>query len=127
MSGGISVLGDVNKLDVYKLAKYYNKKSRREMIPRSVFLKKPSPELKKNHFTPFDFSVVDPLVDEIMENHRSKKELIRLGYPKKIVEDVYCRIRRSEYKRRQAAPCIKIAQKSFGIGWRMPIVNQYDD
>ncbi len=125
MTGGIGALGDVSKLEVYKLAEYVNKKAGREIIPKNVFKKKPSPELKEGQYDPFDFSIVSPLVDEIIENRRSKQELIEMGYPKEVVEDIYRRIRRAEYKRWQAPPCIKITPKAFGIGWKMPIVNKY--
>jgi NAD+ synthase (glutamine-hydrolysing) len=117
-------LGDVSKLDVYKLAKYVNKKARKEIIPESVLMRKPSPE-QVGQFDPFDFNIVSPLVDEIIENRRSKEELIEMGYPKEVVEDTYRRIRNAEYKRRQAVPCIKITAKAFGIGWKMPIVDKY--
>jgi NAD+ synthase (glutamine-hydrolysing) len=125
MAGGIGALGDVSKLEVYKLARYVNEKACREIIPSNVFLKKPSPELRKDQFDPFDFDVVSPLVDEIIENRKSKQELIEMGYTKEIIEDTYKRIRNSEYKRWQATPCIKITPKAFGIGWKMPIVNKY--
>jgi NAD+ synthase (glutamine-hydrolysing) len=125
MAGGIGALGDVSKLEVYKLAEYINKKAGKQMIPQSVLEKKPSPELKECQFDPFNFDVVSPLVDEIIENRRSKQDLIEMGYPKEAVEDTYIRIRNSEYKRRQATPCIKITPKAFGIGWKMPIINKY--
>jgi NAD+ synthase (glutamine-hydrolysing) len=125
MAGGIGALGDVSKLEVYKLARYVNEKAGREIIPKSVFEKKPSPELKEGQFDPFDFDAVSPLVDEIIENRRSRQELIEMGYPQEIVEDTYRRVRNAEYKRWQAAPCIKITPKAFGIGWKMPIVNDY--
>ncbi len=125
MAGGIGALGDVSKLEVYKLAEYINKKAGKRIIPQNVFEKKPSPELKECQFDPFDFDIVSPLVDEIIENRRSKQDLIKMGYPKKAVEDTYWRIRNAEYKRRQATPCIKITPKAFGIGWKMPIVNKY--
>jgi len=125
MAGGIRALGDVSKLEVYKLAEYMNKKAGKQVIPQNVLEKKPSPELKECQFDPFDFDVVSPLVDEIIENRRSKRELIEMGYPKEAVEDTYRRIRNSEYKRRQATPCIKITPKAFGIGWKMPIINKY--
>lgn len=123
--GGDGALGDVSKLEVYKLAKYVNEKTGRKVIPDRVFLKKPSPELKEGQIDPFNFDIVSPLVDEIIENRRSKNELVALGYSKEAVEDSYKRIRNAEYKRRQATPCIKITQKAFGIGWKMPIVNNF--
>jgi NAD+ synthase (glutamine-hydrolysing) len=125
MAGGIGSLGDVSKLEVYKLAEYFNTKEGRQVIPKGVFEKRPSPELKECQFDPFDFDIVSPMVDEIIENRRSKQDLIDMGYPKEAVEDTYRRVRASEYKRRQATPCIKITPKAFGIGWKMPMVNKY--
>ena len=125
MAGGIGALGDVSKLEVYELANYVNNNAGKEVIPKSVFSKKPSPELKECQFDPFNFDVVSSLVDEIIENRRSKQKLIDMGYPEEIVEDTYTRVRRAEYKRWQAPPCIKITPKAFGIGWKMPIVNKY--
>jgi NAD+ synthase (glutamine-hydrolysing) len=125
MAGGIGALGDVSKIEVYKLAEYVNEKEGREVIPRGVLEKKPSPELKAGQFDPFDFDVVSQLVDEIIENRRSMQELIEMGYPREAVEDTYRRVRNAEYKRRQATPSIKITPKAFGIGWKMPIVNKY--
>ncbi|MEM2741970.1 MAG: NAD(+) synthase, partial [Nitrososphaeria archaeon] len=126
MVGMLDVLGDISKLECYRLAEYYNRKRGKEIIPENVFKKKPSPELKEGQVAPFDYSIVSPLVDEIIENRMSKQELIEKGYPKDVVYEVYLRIRRSEYKRWQAPPCIKIHKKAFGLGWRMPIVNKYD-
>jgi NAD+ synthase (glutamine-hydrolysing) len=125
MAGGIGALGDVSKLEVYNLAEYVNKKAGKQVIPENVLKKKPSPELKEGQFDPFDFEIVSPLVDDIIEKRRSKKELIKMGYPREAVEDTYRRIRNSEYKRRQATPSIKITPKAFGIGWKMPIINKY--
>ncbi len=126
MTGGLGALGDVSKLEVYRLAEHVNRKAGKKIIPESVFSKKPSPELQENQFDPFDFNIVSPIVDEIIENRRSKQELVEMGYPRDVVEDTYRRVRRAEYKRRQAAPCIKITRKAFGIGWKMPIVNKYN-
>jgi NAD+ synthase (glutamine-hydrolysing) len=125
MSGGVGALGDVSKLQVYRLAEYINRRAGREIIPKSVLAKTPSPELRAGQFDPFDFSIVSPMVDEIVENRRSKQELIEMGYSPAAVEDVYARVRRAEYKRFQAPPCIKITRKAFGTGWKMPIVNRY--
>ncbi|MEM1997232.1 MAG: NAD+ synthase [Candidatus Bathyarchaeia archaeon] len=126
MVGGIGALGDVSKLEVYQLARHVNKKAGKEIIPERVFKKKPSPELKEGQYDPFDFSVVSPMVDEMVENKKSKRELIEMGYPREVVEDIYMRFRRAEYKRRQASPCVKITPKAFGIGWKMPIINHWE-
>jgi NAD+ synthase (glutamine-hydrolysing) len=124
MSGGIAVIGDVSKSEVYALAEYYNRRRGFQAIPKSSITKIPSAELKPDQYDPFDYSVVSPLVDEIIENRRSIKELAGLGYNSKLAEEILSRIRSAEYKRRQAAPSIKISRKAFGIGWRMPIVNR---
>jgi NAD+ synthase (glutamine-hydrolysing) len=127
MTGGVGAIGDVSKLQVYELAHYINSRAEREIIPESTIKKIPSAELKPDQFDPFDFDIVSPMVDDIIEHRLSKKELIAKGYPTETVDDVYSRIRRSEYKRWQAPPCIKITRKAFGMGWKMPIVNHYAD
>ena len=127
MSGGLEVIGDVSKMDVYALSRYYNKRCGSDIIPKNCFTKIPSAELRPGQYDPFDYSVVSPLVDDAIENRLSKKELIRKGYPEQVVEDTVRRIRGAEYKRRQAAPVIKITKKAFGLGWKMPIVNKFDD
>lgn len=124
MSGGLAVIGDVSKSQVYSLAEYYNHRRGSDVIPRSSITKTPSAELKPAQYDPFDYSVVSPLVDEIIENRRSIEELVSLGYDPNLAKDILDRIRSAEYKRRQAAPSIKISRKAFGIGWRMPIVNR---
>jgi NAD+ synthase (glutamine-hydrolysing) len=127
MSGGLEVIGDVSKTEVYSLAKHYNNWARREVIPASCFSKIPSAELRPDQFDPFDYSVVSPLVDDVIENRLTEEELIQKGYPREVVEDSLRRIRGAEYKRRQAAPVIKITKKAFGLGWKMPLVNQFRD
>jgi NAD+ synthase (glutamine-hydrolysing) len=125
MSGGLSAIGDVSKVDVYKLAKYFNQKNGREIIPNNVFVKKPSAELKEAQFDPFDYDIISPLVDQIIENRKNKKELLAMGYPEDMIEDTIKKVTYAEYKRWQAPPCIKITKKAFGIGWKMPIVNKF--
>ncbi len=127
MSGGLEVIGDVSKMEVYALARYSNQKGGRPVIPERCFTKTPSAELRPEQFDPFDYAVVSPLVDEIIENRLSKQELVQKGYPAGVVEDTLRRIRIAEYKRRQAAPVIKITKKAFGLGWKMPIVNKFTD
>ncbi len=125
MSGGLEVIGDVSKMEVYGLARYYNNKEGRPVVPENCFKKIPSAELKPDQYDPFDYAVVSPLVDEVIENRLSRAELIMKGYPEKVVEDTLRRIRGAEYKRRQAAPAIKITKKAFGLGWKMPLVNKF--
>ncbi len=125
MSGGLAVIGDVSKTEVYALARYYNTGRGREIIPENCFKKIPSAELRPNQFDPFDYAVVSPLVEEIIENRLSRAELIQKGYQEAVVDDTLRRIRAAEYKRRQAPPTIKITKKAFGLGWKMPIVNKF--
>ena len=127
MSGGLEVIGDVSKMEVYALARYCNVKAGSPIIPESCFSKIPSAELRANQFDPFDYAVVSPLVDEIIENRLSRGELVEKGFPELVVDDALARFRNAEYKRRQAPPTIKITKKAFGLGWKMPIVNKFRD
>ncbi len=124
MSGGLEVIGDVSKTEVYALSRYYNQRAGRTVIPESCFTKIPSAELKPDQFDPFDYAMVSPLADDIVENRLSRAELLRKGYDERVVDDCLRRVRFAEYKRRQAAPVIKITKKAFGLGWKMPIVNK---
>jgi NAD+ synthase (glutamine-hydrolysing) len=124
MSGGLEVIGDVSKTEVYALSRYYNHSAGKAVIPESCFSKIPSAELKPDQFDPFDYTMVSPLADDIIENRLSRAELLRKGYDEKVVDDCLRRVRFAEYKRRQAAPVIKITKKAFGLGWKMPIVNK---
>lgn len=125
MSGGLEVIGDVSKMEVYALARYFNEKTGLLVIPENCFTKIPSAELRPDQFDPFDYAVVSPLVDDIIENRLSREELIRKGFPEQIVDDTLARVRKAEYKRRQAPPTIKITKKAFGLGWKMPLVNKF--
>jgi len=74
---------------------------------------------------PFDYAIVSPLVDSIIEERMSPSQLIASGYSSQLVEDIMRRIQRNEYKRRQAAPVLKVTKKAFGGGRRFPIANHY--
>ncbi|HUK50918.1 MAG TPA: hypothetical protein VLV18_07760, partial [Terriglobales bacterium] len=110
--------------EVYALSRYYNQRIGHEVIPEGSLTKIPSAELKPDQFDPFDYGVVSPLADEIIENRLSRTELLAKGYDPSVVDDCLRRVRLAEYKRRQAAPVIKITKKAFGLGWKMPIVNR---
>lgn len=122
MSSGLEVIGDISTMDVYALARHYSKRTGSSLIPEGCFSKIPSPELRHHQFDPFDYGVVSPLDDEIVESRLSRDELIRKGFPERIVDDILSRVRKAEYKHRQAPPTIK---KEFGLGWKMPIVNRF--
>jgi len=126
MSGGLAVISDLSKTDVYSLSKWVNKNAAFERIPQNCISKPPSAELAPDQVDPFDYDVVSPLVDAIVEDRKSPAQLIADGYEKDLVEDLYQKIRINEYKRRQAAPGIRVTKKAFGTGRRMPIVNHYE-
>jgi NH3-dependent NAD+ synthetase len=125
MSGGLAAISDLNKMDVYAMCEWYNQDRGKEIIPASTLTKKPSAELVEDQVDPFDYEVVSPLVEEIVENHRTKAELVKLGYDAKLVKDVNHLVHRSEFKRRQAAPGLRVTSKAFGMGRRYPIVNRF--
>lgn len=125
MSGGLSVISDVSKDDVYALSHKINSVAGYERIPKNCIEKLPSAELSEGQFDPFDYKIVSPLVDRIIEDCESPLTLINDGYDTELVYDIYNRIKANEYKRRQAAPGLRISSKAFGVGRRIPIVNHY--
>ncbi len=125
MSGGLSVISDLSKIDVYRLARWINMEAGYDRIPQSTIDKAPSAELAEDQVDPFDYDIVSPLVDAIIEERKSPKELIDNGANKELVSKLYRLIRINEFKRRQAAPGLRVSQKAFGVGRRVPIVNQY--
>lgn len=122
MSGGLAVISDVPKTMVYQLARYIN--SNKEIIPKSIIEKPPSAELKPNQrdqdiLPPYD--VLDPILHYYIEEGYSQDEITRLGFDAKTIAWVIEAVNKSEYKRRQAAPGLKVTSKAFGLGRRMPI------
>ena len=127
MNGGLSVISDLSKTDVYALSRWVNENSDKERIPLNSIDKPPSAELKPNQVDPFDYDVVSPLVTALVDNQKSPSQLIKEGADPELVEDISRRIRINEYKRRQAAPGLRVTSKAFGMGRRVPIVNKYDE
>ncbi|NLG33619.1 MAG: NAD+ synthase [Syntrophomonadaceae bacterium] len=122
MSGGLNVLSDVPKTMVYEIAKYINRKS--EIIPWEIIQKPPSAELRpgqldQDTLPPYD--ILDKIIYYYIEEGLSLPELIELGFDSATVKWVIQAIDKSEYKRRQAPPGLKITYKSFGVGRRMQI------
>jgi len=124
MSGGLSVISDLNKMDVYELVKWFNN-AKGSKIPQNIITKPPSAELAPNQIDPFDYNIVSPIVDLIIEDRLSIDKIVSLGYEKNIVLDVYLRIKKNEYKRKQAPLGLRISKKAFGGGRRFPIINHY--
>lgn len=125
MAGAVGVIGDLNKTEVYNVSKYINKKAGKEIIPKRIITRPPTAELKDAQVDPFDYDIVSPLVDDIINNGTDRESLLAKGYEEAVVDDCLRRIRFSEYKRKQAAPALKVSKKAFGIGRRYPIVNKY--
>lgn len=125
MCGGLAVIGDVSKPEVYALSEYYNQVRGAEIIPRRSITRAPSAELRDNQVDPFDYSRISPLADAVIEEHLSRSELIERGFSQEEVDRVIRLVRLSEYKRKQAPPVLRVSEKAFGIGRRMPIVNKY--
>lgn len=127
MCGAIAPLADVSKLKVYELAKFINKNFA-EKVPESIIKKVPTAELRENQTdeeslgTPY--SVISPLVDEMIEDMKTTEELLK-KYPKKAINHIANLISLNEYKRRQAAPTVKVTKKAFGIGRRIPISHNF--
>ncbi len=128
MAGGFAVIKDVPKTMVYELCRWKNGKDAGKVIPRRMFTKEPSAELKpdqKDTDTLPPYPVLDPILKAYIEEDRSFAEILSLGYNTKGTQKVVRMIDRSEYKRRQAPPGIKISQKAFGRDRRFPITNKY--
>ncbi|MEO0081963.1 MAG: NAD+ synthase [candidate division WOR-3 bacterium] len=126
MSGGLAVLADVPKTMVYELARYINRE--RELIPRATIEKAPSAELRPNQTdqdTLPPYEILDEILARYLEQDQSVEEIVAAGLEKKTVEWVVTAVRKSEYKRRQAAPGIKVTTKAFGAGRRMPVAAKY--
>jgi NAD+ synthase (glutamine-hydrolysing) len=126
MSGGLALISDVPKTTVYELARYINRG--KEIIPQNSINKSPSAELKLNQFDqdslpPYD--ILDGILKAYIEEARSVKEIINMGFEEKTVREIVTKVNRNEYKRRQAAPGIKVTSKAFGSGRRMPIAHNF--
>jgi NAD+ synthetase len=122
MCGGLAVLGDLLKTDVYALARWRNRE--REIIPASIVDKAPSAELRPDQFDtdslpPYD--KLDPIVQAYIEDHLGAEAIVARGHDEPTVRRVLRMIDRAEYKRQQAAVCLKVKGKAFGSGRRMPI------
>jgi NAD+ synthase (glutamine-hydrolysing) len=125
MSGGLAVISDVPKTMIYRLARWLNR--RRVVIPESVLIKAPSAELRPNQtdqdsLPPYD--VLDEILVRHIEQHQSAEEIVSQGFNEDSVWHVMELVRIAEFKRKQAAPGIKVTDRAFGVGWRMPIARK---
>ena len=126
MNGGLSVLGDVYKTDVFELAKYINRN--REVIPLNTITKPPSAELRpdqKDSDSLPDYGVLDKILFDYIELARSPAEIIGMGFDEATVHRTVLMVNRNEYKRFQTPPILRVSSKAFGFGRKMPLVAKY--
>jgi NAD+ synthase (glutamine-hydrolysing) len=126
MCGGISVLGDVYKTQVFELARYINRN--KEIIPVNSIVKPPSAELRpgqKDTDSLPEYDILDKIIEEYVERRCSSAEIVKLGYDEHTVQRVIRLVNLSEHKRYQTPPILRVSPKAFGMGRRMPIVGKY--
>lgn len=136
MNGGLAVIGDLYKTDVYRLCRWLNSPAARQqrraaglpargaLIPEAILDKPPSAELRpsqKDSDSLPDYAVLDPILQQLVEQHHTPDQLIAAGHDPALVQHVWSLLRRAEFKRRQAPPVLKVSGRAFGTGWRMPI------
>jgi NAD+ synthase (glutamine-hydrolysing) len=139
MSGGLAAISDVPKTDVYKLCEWLNSDAAQHIlckkgnaiepiIPTHILTKAPSAELKPGQFDRDSlppYEVLDDILYRYIDRHQSDAEIVASGYDPATVEKILKMVKRSEFKRKQAAPGLKITDRAFGTGWRMPIAAQW--
>lgn len=126
MAGGLGVLGDLYKMQVYALARYINRNG--EIIPVNIIDKAPSAELRpgqKDSDSLPDYGELDAVLYQYIEHRQGPAEIIAMGYEEALVHRILQMVNRNEYKRNQFCPIIRVSPKAFGIGRRLPIVARY--
>jgi NAD+ synthase (glutamine-hydrolysing) len=130
MAGGFSLLKDVYKTDVFRLARHLNERAGRELIPQSIIDRAPSAELRADQLDQDSlppYPALDKVLKAYVEEDRSRAELTADGFDRDVVERAIAMIDRAEYKRRQAPPGVKLHPKAFGRDRRTPITNRWRD
>jgi NAD+ synthase (glutamine-hydrolysing) len=128
MAGGFALLKDVFKTDVFRLARYLNEHSGRELIPQSIIDRAPSAELRADQLDEDSlppYPKLDRVLEAYVELDRSREELMQDGFDRDVVDRALALIDRAEYKRRQAPPGVKLRPKAFGRDRRVPITNRW--
>lgn len=126
MAGGLGVLGDVYKTQVYSLARYINRE--KEIIPQNIIAKAPSAELRegqKDSDSLPEYDILDPILYRYIERWQGPKEIIAMGNDEALVKKILKLVNTNEYKRNQFCPIIRVSPKAFGVGRRVPIVAKY--
>jgi NAD+ synthase (glutamine-hydrolysing) len=127
MSGGLAVISDVPKTSVFRISKWLNALRGMEIIPATVLKKAPTAELRfcqtdQDSLPPYD--VLDAILERYIEQHLSRELIVAQGFDEKIVSKVLDLVKNAEFKRKQAAPGLKVTDRAFGSGWRMPIASR---
>ena len=128
MAGGYAVVKDVPKTLVYELTKFRNKKEGRQLIPKRVFDKPPSAELRPNQKDEDSlppYSTLDPILQAYVEEDKGLEEIAKLGFKENMIKEVIRMVDRNEYKRRQSPPGVKITHRALGKDRRLPVTNKY--
>ncbi|HIK27033.1 MAG: NAD+ synthase [Oscillatoriaceae bacterium SKW80] len=132
MNGGLAAIADVPKTRVYSICRWLNQRAKendpsQEIIPYNVLIKAPSAELKpgqvdQDSLPPYD--ILDDILDRLIHKHQSAAQIVAAGHDAAVVERVVKMVTRAEFKRRQAPPGLKVTDRAFGTGWRMPIASR---
>ncbi|MDB4655741.1 NAD(+) synthase, partial [Flavobacteriales bacterium] len=126
MNGGLSVIADLYKTEVYDLARWINRNG--EVIPENIITKPPSAELRpdqKDSDSLPDYDVLDEILIEYIENRKGPTEIIAIGHSEELVNRILRLVNLNEYKRYQTPPILRVSKKAFGMGRRVPIVGKY--
>lgn len=126
MNGGLSVLGDVYKTQVFELARYMNREEK--VIPENIITKPPSAELRpdqKDSDSLPDYFILDEILYQYIEQRKGPSEIVDMGFEEELVKRVLKLVNTNEYKRYQTPPILRVSSKAFGMGRRMPIVARY--
>ena len=126
MAGGLAAIGDLSKTAVYALSRWFNREQ--EIIPARILERPPTAELRENQtdqdtLPPYD--QLDRVLRAHVEEHLGGRELVERGFPEELVRRTLRLVQQSEYKRRQAAPVLRVTARAFGEGWRFPIAHGY--
>lgn len=129
MNGALAVIGDLPKTMVYELADLINQnKEIKNKIPERIITRPPTAELKPDQLDEDDlppYDILDKILAGYLEDRLTVNQLADKGFNLKTVEDIICRVKLNEYKRRQAPPCLKVTSKAFGHGWRYPLAQRF--
>ena len=130
MAGGFAAIKDVPKTLVYELVRYRNEREGRELVPASAIERAPSAELRPDQLDSDSlppYELLDRVLEAYVERDEGREEMVAAGMPGEVVDEVVRMVDRSEYKRRQAAPGIRITPRAFGRDRRLPITNRFGE